>query len=148
MFAEQSFAIDAPQWLTSAGLTAGSLAAILIVMMGVAWICGLQQGRLRERRAAGRRPGNPVRVTVMRVTEPATELGEGLVVDRSLSGVGLLVGHDVAVGTLLDIRPIDAVDNPPWARLEVMSASKEGDSWRLGCLFAKLPAWKTLRQLG
>jgi hypothetical protein len=107
------------------------------------------QGGSNERRTAPRRRGNPVSVLVSDA-EVVVEPVRGWVLDRSGTGLGLelLEEGEVAIGTILSIRPTEASEHVPWVRIEVRNRQKVGTTWRLGCQFVKPPAWDVLMRFG
>ena len=145
MLLEHLWPIHFPWWVTPIGLMSGSLTVLLIMVVGLTRVCGRHRAWTVERRFASRRRGHPVELTVVPVVAPRTPLSKATVIDRSLNGLGLSIGEEVAVGTQLDARPSNASENLPWARVEVVSSVKHANGWRLGCAFVGVPAWKTLR---
>ncbi|MBY0522926.1 MAG: PilZ domain-containing protein [Gemmataceae bacterium] len=106
-------------------------------------------GSHQERRAAPRRHGNPVAVLVSDV-DGEVEPVRGWVVDRSAGGLGLELAEegDVAIGTVLSIRPKDAPASLAWVQVEVRNRQQKGAAWRLGCKFVRPPAWDVLMRFG
>jgi hypothetical protein len=104
-------------------------------------------GSVREQRQAVRRKGNPVSVMISDATGRAAPW-EGVVWDRSLGGLGLMVHNPVAVGTILSVRPAQASTVIPWVQVEVRSCRQKGDSWNLGCQYVKVPHSSLLWQFG
>src|SRR5579884_3643846 len=148
MLLEFGFSFVLPWWMTPIGVASGSLTALLVMVMGVTWACKRHRAWTIERRIARRRRGDPVNVIAVHAAEPRLPVGNATVIDRSLTGLGLCTSEPVAIGTQLDIRPQGTPDTVPWARVEVVSSVKEAQTWRLGCAFVGLPAWRTLRLFG
>jgi hypothetical protein len=100
-----------------------------------------------EKRAALRRPGNPVPVLIS--DAPATaEPYYGWVLDRSVGGLRLTVETAVATGTILSLRPTNAPETAPWVQVEVRHCHQDGKNWELGCQFLKTPSWGVLLLFG
>jgi len=104
-------------------------------------------GSAQEKRQAVRRKGNPVSVLISDAGGRATPW-QGVVADRSLGGLGLMVHNKVAVGTILSVRPAQGSTIFPWVQVEVRSCRQEGDSWNLGCQFVKVPHSSLLWHFG
>jgi hypothetical protein len=104
-------------------------------------------GSATEKRTAHRRSGNSVEVLLIdaqRQTSPVT----GLVLDRSLGGLCLLVNHEIRPGTVLGVRPATAGESVHWLDIEVRSCRQTREGWELGCQFQKAPAWGVLLLFG
>lgn len=104
-------------------------------------------GSALEKRQAVRRKGNPVSLSISDATARAIPW-QGIVVDRSLGGLGLIVHNQVPVGTILSVRPAQSTTIFPWVQIEVRSCRQEGDSWVLGCQFVKVPHSSLLWHFG
>ncbi len=104
-------------------------------------------GSAQEKRQAVRRKGNPVSVLISDATGRAAPC-EGVVADRSLGGLRLIVHNPIAVGTILSVRPAQATTIFPWVQVEVRSCRQEGNSWNLGCQFVKVPHSSLLWHFG
>lgn len=104
-------------------------------------------GSAQEKRQAVRRKGNPVSVLISDASGRATPW-QGVVADRSLGGLRLVVRNKAAVGTILSVRPAQANTIFPWVQVEVRSCREEGDSWNLGCQFVKVPHSSLLWHFG
>lgn len=104
-------------------------------------------GSAREKRQSVRRKGNPVSVLISDATGRAVPW-EGVVWDRSLGGLGLMVHSPVAIGTILSVRPAQASTVFPWVQVEVRSCRQEGDSWNLGCQYVRVPHSSLLWHFG
>lgn len=136
---------DPRRWtpLTVAVVTA------VIVALGFFSIYGWQARRRfpYERRKAARRRGEAVHLTIATDTDPPEEIGEALVLDRSMGGLGLAVETPLEIGARLRARP-RASSDLPWSRLEVKSCHPEQKYWKLSCRFVQLPDWNVIRALG
>ena|SRR5690242_15663678 len=66
--------------------------------------------------------------------------------DCSLGGLRLLVHQEVAPGTVLTVRPVNAPANFRWLKLEVRTcqAVEVEGNWELGCQFLRTPSYSTL----
>ncbi len=104
-------------------------------------------GASRERRVAPRRTGNPIKVLL-------TDVGlkgqpeAGLIIDRSLGGLGILTRRYAAPGALLAVRAAAAPVTVPWTEVEVRSCLKEGSDWKMGCKYIKSPGTGVLLYFG
>jgi len=102
-------------------------------------------GSASERRAAVRRGGKPTKVYIAHSDSP-DELFQGWVVDRSMTGLCLLVSSEVAEGSVLTVRTIDAPRETPWVQVKVKrcTAHNETEAWELGCQFVRTPPYSVL----
>ncbi len=100
-----------------------------------------------DRRTSPRRKGNLVAVLISDA-QGAAEPIEGWVVDRSPGGLGLLVDEEMAVGSVVTVRPGKARSDTRWIQVQVKSCRRERNSWNLGCQFVQKPAWSELRWFG
>ena len=95
----------------------------------------------KDQRAGWRRNGNPVEVYVAEI-DKKEDPTVGSVLDRSVGGMRLALFSEVAVGTVLTIRPVRADEMVPWIELEVRSCkpSKEmPGQFEVGCQYVKVP---------
>lgn len=99
-----------------------------------------------ERRRWPRRPGNPVPVLVRDAIQ--AKPSHGVVVNRAEGGVALLVDRRYEPGTLLSVRPPEALDDIPWLAVEVKHGRKAGRQWLVGCQFVEAPPWNAWVWLG
>ena len=102
-----------------------------------------EYGSASERRAAVRRGGKPTKVYVAYADKP-DELFQGWVVDRSMTGLCLLVSCEVAENSLLTLRSADAPRETPWVQVTVKRCSPHDDDWELGCQFVRTPPYGVL----
>jgi hypothetical protein len=102
-------------------------------------------GSASEKRNALRRRGKATKVYISDVENP-DELSQGWVVDRSLTGLRLLVSQAVAPNVVLKVHSVDAPQNAPWVHVNVVRCSPEDDHWELGCEFVRTPSWSVLLQ--
>jgi hypothetical protein len=96
-----------------------------------------------DQRGAHRRPGNTIEV---HVASPEDKEAPSLanVLDRSTGGVRLALFAELAVGTVLSIRPVRADDMVPWVDVEIRSCkpSKEvPGAFEVGCQYVKSPPY-------
>ena len=104
-----------------------------------------------EQRKSKRRQGNPVDVRFASPPEEKAQPKHGCVLDRSLGGIRLAVYDEFAAGTLLAIRPTNAIDMVPWIDVEVRSCRPSSDmpgEFDLGCQFVKSPPFSILMMFG
>lgn len=101
----------------------------------------------KDNRRAPRRAGRicEVLVTLPGETDNAQQ---GLVLNRSVGGLGVLVGNEFAPGTVLGVLPAEAPVTTPWVEVEVKSCRKNGEDWELGVQFLKVPPYATLLLFG
>jgi hypothetical protein len=103
-----------------------------------------------ENRVSTRRQGNPIELFI---ADPhhKDDPEHGLLLDRSLGGVRMIVYHDIEVGRVIAIRPTKADEMVPWIDLEVRSCvatpSQLGE-FELGCRFVKIPPYSILLHFG
>jgi hypothetical protein len=170
-FAALLFALDPPRWLPD-GLFWPILAgfgAMIVVLLPLALARKFRRPRARpaprpvvclgpeydpfvlgsssEKRGAWRRRGNSVRVLV-RGPGCETDPLLGWVVDRSPTGVGVLVSREFANGTQLSVLPETGSDVAPWLEVTVCSSERQPDGWHLGCKFLHAPQWNVLLLFG
>ena len=69
-------------------------------------------------------------------------------VDRSTSGLGIVVETEVSAGTVIGVRPLDVPPSAPWVDVEVRSCAPQDDHYRLGCKFLQTPEWGLLLMFG
>lgn len=101
----------------------------------------------KEKRRNPRRVGRSVEVFVADPTSLA-EPCKGVVLDRSVGGLGLLVGDEYAPGSKLHVLPASASKLTPWVEVEVKSCRKSGDDWEIGVQFIQPPPYATMVLFG
>lgn len=151
-------AVTGPMLLIGIGVVAMVLAAVCwlalrpkrivkTVKKQVKEIDPFVQGSGRERRSGVRRRGNPVGV---RVAEEWEKEGreEGLICDRSTGGLGLELGREVPVETVLKIRPTSAPVTTPWVEVEVRNCRPLNGKYLVGCQFKRTPSWDVMLAFG
>ena len=99
-----------------------------------------------ERRASPRRQQHKVRVQVRTARHPRG-VG-GWVIDRSRSGLCLLLEEDVKLGARLKVRPTSAPDKSDWVAVVVKNRRRREKGYVLGCEFAQVPPLLTLLLFG
>jgi len=104
-------------------------------------------GKPSERRNTPRRKGNPVPVLLTNVSATLDPF-QGWVLDRSSGGLRILVDQQVAVGTVLNVRPAKAHDNFPWVQIKVRSCAPERSSYNLGVQFVQKLGWGEMQAFG
>ena len=87
-------------------------------------------------------------VEIMLAVAPGVEPRRAWVVDRSTSGLGILVKVEVAPDTVIGVRPMDAPTSAPWVDVEVRSCAAQGKHFRLGCKFLQTHEWGVLLMFG
>jgi hypothetical protein len=92
-----------------------------------------------ERRAGYRRWGNPTQV----LAKPRGSEDElhGLVVNRSTGGLGILADKEVAPGSFVSVRAVDAPSYVPSVWVEIRHCLKAGRGFVLGCQFCSEIPW-------
>lgn len=100
-----------------------------------------------NRRVSDRRRGKPKKVYL---ADPATGalLGTCWVIDRSRSGLGLIVRHSLAEGAVLQVKAVDAPDDVEWTPIEVRNCRPRGSKWMVGCRFTTPLPWSVLLLFG
>jgi serine/threonine protein kinase len=101
----------------------------------------------KERREAARRIGSPVSVVVMAPTVRPEPIS-GWVINRSSSGLGLLLDEDLEVGTVVDVQPARCSSGPFGVSVRVIRCATERGSWRIGCKFVEKHSHEKLRMFG
>jgi hypothetical protein len=99
-----------------------------------------------DKRTNFRRRDNVVEIFL--ATGPGVEPRRAWVVDRSSSGLGIVVKIDVAPGSVIGVRPVEAPASAPWVDVEVRSCAPNGKHFRLGCKFLQTPEWGVLLMFG
>lgn len=105
------------------------------------------QGSRRERRSGVRRKGNPVTIYVAEEWEKEGR-EEGVIQDRSTGGLGLELGREVPVETVLKVRPTSAPVTTPWVEVEVRNCRLLNGKYRVGCRFKRTPSWDVMLAFG
>lgn len=100
-----------------------------------------------ERRVAARRGGHPVTVDLHDPDE-AQPMQHGWVMDRSVSGLCLMVPNALPIGSFWKVRPSNAPQTTPPVRVEVINCAADGAEWKLGCRFEKTPNYAILLMFG
>jgi hypothetical protein len=100
-----------------------------------------------ERRVALRRGGHPVTVDIHDPDEKQPSQ-QGWIIDRSITGLCLMVPHALETGSFWKVRPCNAPQTTPPVRVEVMSCTPDGAEWKLGCRFEKTPNYAILLMFG
>lgn len=101
----------------------------------------------KDRRGALRRRGSPTAILITDAAATTAPFG-GWVVERSRTGLGMLVDRLIGVGTRLNVKPSDAAANFPWILVDVKSCRPDKDSARLGCHFVSKVPWAQLLKFG
>jgi hypothetical protein len=104
-------------------------------------------GGTSERRAALRRGGHPVTVDLHHPDELQPSQ-QGWVLDRSVSGLCLMVPNALPVGSFWKVKPCNARRTTPAVRVEVKSCVSDGAEWKIGFCFEKTPNYATLLMFG
>ncbi len=92
-----------------------------------------------ERRAGGRRWGNPTQVHLFSHLWPGHL--HGLVVNRSTGGLGIFADEEVPPGTTLKVRAAEAPPDVGGVRVEVRHCLKVGKGFIIGCQFSDDVPW-------
>ncbi|HEV3115959.1 MAG TPA: hypothetical protein VGY58_02820 [Gemmataceae bacterium] len=104
-------------------------------------------GGVHEKRCAFRRGGRLTKVLVSDVTATAPP-SIGWVLDRSVSGLGLLLDQAIPEHTILSVRTTDAPDDTPWVQVQVKRCIAKEQQWEIGSTFVRTPAWSVLLLFG
>jgi hypothetical protein len=92
-----------------------------------------------ERRSSWRRHGNPLAIYVVEGADMEA-VEKGWVVDRSANGLCLEMEREVAVETILKIRPTNAHITTPWVEVQVRNCRLNGSWYQVGCQFVRHPS--------
>ena len=106
--------------------------------------------RPAELRQSSRRQGNPIEVFVAG-SDDKKILEQAYVLDRSLGGLRIAAVQEVAIGTILSVRPVQALEIVPWVDLEVRSCSPRQEipgEFDLHCQFVKSPPYPIMLLFG
>ena len=101
----------------------------------------------RDKRRNPRRPGRSVEIFVALPNETDNPV-KGVVLNRSVGGLGILVGDAYPAGTAMCVLPVSASQLTPWVEVAVKTCRRNGDDWELGVQFQKLPPYSTMVQFG
>lgn len=99
----------------------------------------------QDLRSSPRRRNTPMLVLIA-TTDPNAPVTEGWLLDRSLGGLGIIVEQSMDEGTLLRIRPADALPSFRWVRVQVRNCVAVGKRWKVGCRFEDKLSAKEMRQ--
>lgn len=102
-------------------------------------------GRPGERRSSLRRRGKAVLVYL---SDGGVEPFEAWVVNRSASGLCLLVDRELAPDTPLLVRAVVAPETSPWVEVRVVRSKEKGTRWEIGCQFVDSVSWSELLLFG
>ena len=97
----------------------------------------------KEQRESARRHGNPIEVHIGSPDDKKTPAIASLI-DRSMGGMRLALFHDIEVGTILSIRPIQVNEMVPWVEVEVRSSkpsTEMPEQFEIGCQYRKSPPY-------
>jgi len=101
----------------------------------------------RDKRRNPRRPGRSVEVFVT-LAGSTQKPCKGVVLNRSIGGLGILVGDEYPVGAIVGVLPASASHLEPWVESEVKTCRKLGDDWEVGLQFIQIPPYSTMIQFG
>ena len=104
-------------------------------------------GSPSDQRKAFRRQGNLV-VVSFKLPQDDSTVQQGLVLDRSVSGLRLGLEVEVAPGTRCCFSRPAPTEMTPWTEVEVRTCRPIDDSWEAGCQFIKVPPWSILLMFG
>ena len=90
--------------------------------------CGARTGRVG---IVGDR--DPLDICVM-IDRPIPR-GDILVPCVPIGGLGISSEKEFAVGSMLLVRPVKAIDLTPWCQIEVLGCRSTGAGWRMNCRF-------------
>jgi len=92
-----------------------------------------------DRRNSLRRMGMPVPVKVIDPKKPQTKI-EGIVVDRSMTGLRVALPLALSIGSTVQIRADNAHPDSPWVYIIVRNCTQLDDCFDHGCQFeSQLP---------
>jgi hypothetical protein len=93
-------------------------------------------------RSAPRRPGSGASVVLFDANGGGTPRA-GRVLERSATGLRLILDEKVPVGTVLTLRPAVAPQGPARVHVEVRRCQRTGSEYELGCWFLQPSSWST-----
>lgn len=99
-----------------------------------------------EKRSTFRRRDRVVEAWL--ASEPGAEPELAWIVDRSTTGLGVLLKRELPPGSIVGIRAVSAPATAPWVDVEIRSCALQGKRWRLGCKFLATPDWGLLLMFG
>lgn len=100
-----------------------------------------------DKRRNPRRPGRSVEVLI-HVPGLMQESIKGVILNRSVGGLGILVGDEYQVGSTIGVLPAAASKLTPWVEVEVKSCRRSGEDWEIGVQFLKVPPYSTMVLFG
>jgi hypothetical protein len=102
---------------------------------------------IQDKRGLARRKGKVIEVFIA-TPETKEEPIRGLVLDRSMNGLGLAVDYELPVGKVLSVVPVEADPMVPWVDVQVRNCRHNGTHWDVGCQFVTVPPYSTLLLFG
>jgi hypothetical protein len=106
-----------------------------------------ERGSLAEKRGAPRRKGNVVEVLVSDAAGVEEPL-RGLVLDRSMDGLRVLLANEVSVGTVLSVKVRNGPPATPWIQVQVRGCKPDRSGYETHCKFVRTPPWSVLLHFG
>jgi PilZ domain len=106
-----------------------------------------EQGSVGESRRAVRRKGNHVEILVTDA-EVRGEPVLGWVVDRSQTGLCLILSEELTEGTILSIKPRQHPPATPWVKVRVRNCKRDAAGFFIGCEFERIPPWGVMLLFG
>ena len=104
-------------------------------------------GTKKDNRRLPRRSGRPVEVLVALPGE-IDHAQTGVVLNRSVGGLCLLLRNEYKVGTILGVFPSGGNQMTPWTETQVKNCRKHGQDFEVGVQFIKVPPYPTLVMFG
>lgn len=101
----------------------------------------------RDQRTLPRRRGKIIEVLIA-TPESKHDPIRGLVLDRSMNGLGLETDREIPVGTIISILPAEANEMVPWVDVQVRNCRISGSNWDVGCQFVGSPPFSTMLLFG
>jgi len=87
--------------------------------------------------------GKPVSVMISNGTASSDPLS-GWVIDRPSGGFKILVDDEIAIGSVISVKPNVPSPNAQWVNVCVKSRRPERQSFVITCTFVERPAWAAL----
>jgi hypothetical protein len=106
-----------------------------------------EEENVEAMRAAPRRQGNPVQVTITDATNTMDGF-QGWVIDRSSGGLRILVDQAIHAGSILSVKPVKAHAGFPWVQVKVCTCTPERGSFSIGVQFSTKLTWGELQAFG
>lgn len=99
--------------------------------------------KTKDQRGTFRRCGNPIEVHVV-TADDREHPSVGSLLDRSMGGMRLALFHEIDIGSVISIKPLNANEMVPWVDLEIKSCRPSVEmpgKFDIGCQYVKTPPY-------